>query len=490
MEPDNSYEMQEREPKREKKGGAMSPWLSRSGSPTVPTGIDWSSPMSAFRSAWTMLAYAPQGTLLRVAIGAAIGVHGLMLGASIMSKQQGDSAQGEVVFNSRVNARDAAGMELGGRKPMDALLTGYKTLLRDGPSGTGGEGADGKSAEGADGEGADGEGADGEGADGEADGTAGAMDASAGMEEAMRAAMDTAGGGKSGGGVSAFGKPAFTKLASNLGGSGSSSARFSAPALGGASGGGKNAAGDKAAARGATSMRAGGKTIAKSPVRQRGSLNQLKFANDKSQRGLGAKTQGAGYEAASNAFEQQTGGSGIGTPIGGSGAGVGGADTAATPTNLKGDSLDSKQIEPAETCRSGFYLTPDGCVYVGNKNVTPWQSALQRAKWSLVGAGIAFAFALFMWKWVATKVPPGPWHTAILVSAGIAAAIGAGLLINAIVVANQIEDKYGQTLQKESVVDQGLRRSVQGKQLEQGPSQLEDASKLRDHGGAAGKFGF
>jgi len=128
------------------------------------------------------------------------------------------------------------------------------------------------------------------------------------------------------------------------------------------------------------------------------------------------------------------------------------------------------------------------------KNVSPWQSALQRAKWSLVGAAASFAMALFLWKVLAPKLAAStagaPYVPYVLVAAGIAAAVGAAMLINAFVVANQIEDKYGQKLQRDSVYDQGLRRSSQGKQLERGPSSLEDASKLRNHGGKNGNFGY
>jgi len=456
--PKSPQDIQRRERKRKKKRGLAFPWLGRSGSPTIPTGIDWSTPLSALRSGWTILAYAPQGTLLRFAIGAALGVHGIMLGASILSSD-GEKWNGEeATFTSRGSARNAAGAAVAGRgrSPMASLITGYKNLFGEGPLPAGNE-VGGPEAEDGDGAAPDsawedpvtGGAGDGESEDGEAAGDA--------AKEAMGQLASAKGIGT---------------LSTNIGGAAGTSAGFSGAPLRGPGGS------TGSSARSKNSIRSDKGRSAKTPAGRRGALKQLGFANTQSLRGRGAKSGEAGYEAASTAFEGQTSPGSAGTPIGGSGAGLGGTDTKMTPSNPAGSPVNTSGSENT-TCPAGYYPFEGECSYIGGRNQTPWQGMLENANVLLIAAAIMiFAGLMLLW-----KAPPGPWQ----IFGGVLVGLGIGLVVTAFAIGNQIEDKYGQGRQRDVVYDEGGRAIRGDGRLSTDPRHIPE---LENRGGPNGKFGF
>jgi hypothetical protein len=259
-------------------------------------------------------------------------------------------------------------------------------------------------------------------------------------EDAIAAAKDAAAGLASGG------RAKLGAITTNFGAGGSTSASLKAGspensrAASGPAGGSSGRAKDQ--------IRQGGRRSTARPANARGSMNQLKFASAQSRRGLGAQNRAGAFQAATDAFEGQTAPGESGTPIGGSGAGMDGGSIGAAPNTGSAGPVNQKDVTN-KTCPAGTFMTQGECQYIPPQNVTPWQNIVQKALGYFIAAAVLVTLGLTL----LLKAPPGPWQ--ILGGVLIAAGVSVGIL--GFVLGNQIEDEYGQSLQRDAIFDEGGR---------------------------------
>ncbi|TBR21028.1 hypothetical protein EPO15_11335 [bacterium] len=421
----------------ERRSGAVLP-LGGGGAGAGPGG--WGGWLNALARA---MAVSPEAALLRIFGGAAVGVCALAVTATLYGRAT--AAGGGPLAVSFDRRPGEAQVEA--HPPMENFVRGMAGLwgpvlgLSDAPAA---EPAPPDAPKGA----AEGEAgkADQDSAEkGKKDG-AGAAEGDA---AARAAAAEAAAAGASGPGV---------------GGGGSGSGALASDALAGAAGAagaGKAGAGalpdgaDTGAPASKRDMRAGALRSARPASGKAGSgaLNQLKFAQNRSALGAMSAAPERSYGAAQSAFEGGAPGA-AGGGIGGAGASQGGAGVGSVPASPRYGPTgpmnpDSKRL----SCPSGYSLDGSDCKPLEGVNKTPYQGLADMAKAFLIAAAALALVGLIL------VTQPTPWMQAL---GGILLGAAAGLIIAALAIGADIQNRYGQKKQADAI-GSAAGRAGQGK---------------------------
>ena len=423
----------EKKEEEERRSGAVLPWGGAAGQGAGGWG-GW------LGTAARAMALSPEAALLRILSGAVLGVAGLGLAATLYGRSQAKTNPALAVnFEQRRPGEAPADA----RPPMENFVRGMAGLwgpvlgLSDAPAAEGAapptdaldaaaHGAKPKADKDAAPEDKTGSGAPGEGVEVERDGS-GAGGASGSLG---------AGGMRPGSGALALAD--LTGAPRAAGGAG-------APLSDGSDG----ASGAKRDMR-SGALRSARPTAGKAG---KGALNQLKFAQNRSALGAASTAPERSYSSAQSAFEGGTPGA-SGGAIGGAGASQGGAGIGSSPANPRRVetgpmSPDSKRM----TCPSGYTLDGSDCKPLEGVNKTPYQGLADMAKAFLVAGAALALLGLFL----ITRPTPG-----LQILGGILLGAAAGLIIAALAIGADIQNRYGQKKQKDAI-DSAAGRAGQGK---------------------------
>lgn len=265
--------------------------------------------------------------------------------------------------------------------------------------------------------------------------------------------------GKEGAGEGKEGDPAAAaaavagKAAGGAGGAagGLAGMKSSFGGSGGAGGGASSSAslpvsGEPAAQREKSPIGVGRKMIARGPVRSRGAMDQLKFAQNQSNRGRLANSSERSYQAADNAFQGQTAQAG-GIPA------VAGSPAPGAPPMVTQQG-GPRNAGPDISCPPGTHLiNGNACKPIETRNVTPYQGLVDLARKFLWAAAILAVLGLFL---LIKGGPGGQLMGGLLLGAALALALAA------VAIGNTIEKEYGQVPQKKAI-EQGADKSLKGR---------------------------
>lgn len=424
-------EQRDKEEEEKRRAGAA-PWLSRAGARgPAGAGLDWSSPAAFLRSGWSVLAYSPQAGLLRVALGAAAAVHAVLLGVFLVENAPDG---GPAFFNgalappeSRQDSNGAFGAGIA-KPSVESLVVGLGNVLfpgsrlNDAPAAA----AEDSGAAAAD-----------QLAD-SAEPTSGLPDEDSRKNGAERSELGPGEGqGAPGDKPSLAGT--LASLGSSPGGGMQSSAAQAGPPPG------KGAAGKSSSERRKT-LPTGARGIARGPGGGRGALGQLRFADTMSNKGKYDSSGERAYKAAGNAFSGQTGTAGAGDSIGGAGDSVGGGSGVGSSPSSRPSGPVADAPQQNYSCPAGYILRGTECQPLDDgRNKTPWQGMVNTARMFLVAAAALALVGLLL----LTK--PGPAQ----ILGGVLLGLAAGLVVAAMSIGMQIEDRYGQAPQRRAIDDAG-----------------------------------
>lgn len=205
-----------------------------------------------------------------------------------------------------------------------------------------------------------------------------------------------------------------------------------------------SAEGGDAASRDKQPIGVGRKGLARGQARSRAAMDQLKFAQNQSNRGRMANSSERSFQAADNAFQGQS------AQPGGIPAVAAGASAPAAPPMAMQEG-GPRNASPVMNCPAGTQLiNGNACKPIETRNVTPYQGLVEMARKFLIAAAVLAVLGLFL---LMKGGPGGQLLGGLLLGAAIALAVAA------MMIGNTIEKEYGQAPQKKAI-EHGASKSL------------------------------